>query len=54
MSMHDRFVIEAGESRRDGLDLRVELVVGDQLVDVSVLLRTRSVKIVGHEEDLEP
>ena len=45
--------IEARESRGDGLDLRVELVVGNQPVDVSVLLRARSIEIVGHEEDLE-
>ena len=46
-------MIEARESRGDGLDLRVELVVGNQPVDVSVLLRARSIEIVGHEEDLE-
>ena len=34
-------------------DPGVELVVGDQPVDVSVLLRARSIEIVGHEEDLE-
>src|SRR4051812_9707408 len=43
----------ARESRGDGLDLCVELVVGNQPVDVSVLLRARSIEIVGHEEDLE-
>ena len=52
-SARDRVVIEARESRSDGLDLRVELVVGNQPVDVSVLLRARSIEIVGHEEDLE-
>ena len=46
-------MIEARESRGDGLDLRVELVVGNQPVDVSVLLRARSIEIVGHEEDLK-
>jgi hypothetical protein len=46
-------VIEARESRGDGLDLRVELVVGNQPVDVSVLLLARSIEIVGHEEDLK-
>ena len=46
-------MIEASESRGDGLDLRVEPVVGTQPVDVSILLRSRSIEIVGHEEDLE-
>src|ERR1700686_1603984 len=46
-------MIEARESRGDGLDLRAELVVGNQPVDVSVLLRARSIEIVGNEEDLE-
>jgi len=30
-----------------------QLVVGNQPVDVSLLLRARSIEIVGHEEDLE-
>jgi len=46
-------VIEARESRGDGLHLRVELVVGDKPVDVFVLLRALPIEIVGHEEDLE-
>ena len=49
----DRVVVEARESRGDLLDLVVELVVGDHPVDVPVLLRARSVEIVGDEEDLE-
>ena len=49
----DRVVSEARESRRDGLDLRFEPVVDYHPVDVSVLLRARSIEIVGHEEDLE-
>ena len=46
-------MIEARESGSDLLDLSVEMVVGNQPVDVSVLLRARSIEIVGHEEDLE-
>ena len=46
-------MVEARESCGDRLDLVVELVVGDQPVDVPVLLRARSVEIVGDEEDLE-
>ena len=38
---------------RRSVDLVVELVVGDHPVDVSVLLRARSVEIVGDEQDLE-
>ena len=36
-----------------GVDLVVEPVVGDQPVDVPVLLRARTVEIVGDEQDLE-
>ena len=49
----DRVVIEAREPRRDRLDLVVEPVVGDRPVDVPVLLRARSVEVVGDEQDLE-
>ena len=49
----DRVVVEAGESRGDRVDLVVEPVVGDRPVDVAVLLRARSVEIVGDEQDLE-
>ena len=35
------------------VDLNVELVVGDRSVHVRVLLRPRSVEVVGDEEDLE-
>ena len=49
----DRVVIEAREPRGDRVDLVVEPVVGDRAVDVPVLLRARSVEIVGDQQDLE-
>ena len=49
----DRVVIEAREPRGDRVDLVVEPVVGDHPVDVPVLLRARSVEVVGDEQDLE-
>ena len=50
----DRVVIEAREPRAAiASTSSSSSVVGDRPVDVPVLLRARSVEIVGHEQDLE-
>jgi hypothetical protein len=46
-------VIEAREPGGDHVDFGIEPVVGDDPADVSVLLRPRSIDVVGDEQDLE-